>query len=82
MGNVHFFAGLHNHDVSQPILEGRAVILLAGGKSRPHPLRRFRRKDLGARHIFRQRQKQVRQEIIWESNRETDRDLFPASCTM
>jgi len=48
--------GLHDHDLSEPVLERRAAVVL-GQRRRQHDAdRRLHGEDLGPGHILRQRQ--------------------------
>lgn len=56
-------AGLYDNDVLESVLEGRktGVFPRRGGS---HSQWRFRRKNLGPGHVFRQRQKQVCTKVL------------------
>ena len=50
------YVGLHDHDLSEPVLEGRAPVVLWRRRRQHHAHWRLYREDLGSRHVLRQRQ--------------------------
>jgi len=48
--------GLYDHDLSEPVLEGRASVVLRQCRGQLDADRRLHWEDLGSRHVHRQRQ--------------------------
>jgi len=48
--------GLYDHNLSEPVLEGRAAVVLRQCRGQLDADRRLHREDLGSRHVHRQRQ--------------------------
>ena len=61
-------SGLHNYDVLEPVLEGRASGLQFWGEQSAHPFRRLRRKNMGPRYLLCEWQEKVKKlfHFVWK----------------